>query len=251
MRNKLIELLSTAIEFIETELDTIEDFEELISCFGLDGSSCSGEEGKKSVGCFLRKNVCSLILPKINLFNSEDNESLYYNKLTDELLRFQKIKNYIFTEREYLSFDSVNYKVNDNEIILLEGILLNTYLNKNLILSKSSEYIENKSIYELIPTQNGIDHITDVNLKEKRGIVNNKELEKIDDEYSAPYKNTLMYCYKKFADKPYSFLYLKNRKNPPEMYQNFTTKIDWKNYTKQARLFNKKKDYDSESDEEI
>ena len=83
------------------------------------------------------------------------------------------------------------------------------------------------------------------------GIVNNKELEKIDEEYSAPYKNTLMYCYKKFANKPYSFLYLKNRKNPPEMYQNLTTKIDWKKYTKQARLFNKKKDYDSESDEEI
>ena len=36
LRNKLIELLSTAIEFIETELDTIEDFEDLISCFGLD-----------------------------------------------------------------------------------------------------------------------------------------------------------------------------------------------------------------------
>lgn len=69
LRNKLIELLSRAIEFIETELDTIGDFEELISCFGLDSSSCSGEEGKKSVGCFLRKNVCSLILPKINLFN--------------------------------------------------------------------------------------------------------------------------------------------------------------------------------------
>lgn len=82
------------------------------------------------------------------------------------------------------------------------------------------------------------------------GIVNNKELEKIDEEYSASYKNTLMYCYKKFANKPYSFLYLKNRKNPPEMYQNFTTPIDWKKYIKQAKAFNKKKDFDSDSEDE-
>ena len=127
------------------------------------------------MGCFLRKNVCSLILPKINLFNSVDNEDLYYNKLTDELLRFQKIKNYIFNKKRIFVFDFVNYRVNDNEIIVLEGILLNTYLNKNLILSKSSEYIENKSIYELIPTQNGIDYITDVNWNKERNIVNNNE----------------------------------------------------------------------------
>ena len=54
LRNKLIELLSTAIEFIETELDTIEDFEDLISCFGLDSGSFSSE-GQEKVGCFLRK----------------------------------------------------------------------------------------------------------------------------------------------------------------------------------------------------
>ena len=76
----------------------------------------------KNVGCFLRKNICSLMLPKFNLFNSEDNEILYYNKLTDELLRYPKIKNYIFTQREYLTFDNINYKINDNEVVLLEGI---------------------------------------------------------------------------------------------------------------------------------
>ena len=82
------------------------------------------------------------------------------------------------------------------------------------------------------------------------GIVNNKELEKIDEEYSAPYKNTLIYCYKKYAKEPSSILYLKNRKNPPEMYHNFTTKIDWKKHIKQARAFNKNKGYDTESESE-
>jgi hypothetical protein len=69
------------------------------------------------------------------------------------------------------------------------------------------------------------------------GIVNFKELEKIDDEYGSQMKNTLMYMYSKFANKPYSFLYLKLRKNPAEAYQNFTKKINWKSLIKVARNY--------------
>jgi hypothetical protein len=81
------------------------------------------------------------------------------------------------------------------------------------------------------------------------GIVNEKEMEKIEDEYDAQFKGTLKYMYKKFANKPYSFLYLKLRKNPPEMYQNFTKKLDWKKYVKIAR--DKKNISDSEEEEDI
>ena len=69
------------------------------------------------------------------------------------------------------------------------------------------------------------------------GIMNEKELEKINEEYGSTLKNTLLYCYKKFANEPYSFLYLKLRKNPPEMYKNFTEKIEWKKYVKIARQY--------------
>ena len=62
------------------------------------------------------------------------------------------------------------------------------------------------------------------------GIFNDKEMEKIEEEYDSMYKGSLKRCYKKFASKPYTFLYLKTRKNPPQMFQNFTTEIDWKKY---------------------
>ena len=83
------------------------------------------------------------------------------------------------------------------------------------------------------------------------GIVNEKEMEKIEDEYSAQFKGTLKYCYKKFAREPYSFLYLKIRKNPPEMYHNFTEKIDWKKYVKAARHAKYDDDTDDEKDIEV
>lgn len=69
------------------------------------------------------------------------------------------------------------------------------------------------------------------------GIVNEKELEKINDEYGSQFKNTLLYMYSKYANKPYSFLYLKLRKNPPEAYQNFTTPINWKSLIKVSKNY--------------
>ena len=80
------------------------------------------------------------------------------------------------------------------------------------------------------------------------GIVNEKEMEKIEDEYSSQFKGTLKYCYKKFASKPYSFLYLKIRKNPPEMFQNFTKKIEWKKYIKIAKST---KNYDDDDEDDV
>jgi len=78
------------------------------------------------------------------------------------------------------------------------------------------------------------------------GIVNEKELEKIEEEYSPQYKNTLIYCYKKYAKKKYSFLYLKLRTSPSEMYQNFTRKINWKKEIKNAREWKKHHSLDSD-----
>lgn len=71
------------------------------------------------------------------------------------------------------------------------------------------------------------------------GIYNDNELAKIDEEYGSIYKNTLLYCYRKYAKQRYSFLYLKLRKNPPEMYLNFTEKIKWNMLKKKAKQWNK------------
>lgn len=86
------------------------------------------------------------------------------------------------------------------------------------------------------------------------GIVNEKELEKINEEYGSQMKNTLLYMYSKYANKPYSFLYLKLRKNPPEAYQNFTKQINWKSLIKTAKTYKVSdviEDENDEKDEEI
>jgi polynucleotide 5'-kinase involved in rRNA processing len=97
------------------------------------------------------------------------------------------------------------------------------HYNSNIILS-----IQNFKSLSPIARSNASDVVL------MNGIVNDKEMEKIEDEYDGMFKGTLKKMYQKYTAKPYSFLYLKVRKNPPEMYQNFTKKIDWKKFAKKS-----------------
>ena len=83
------------------------------------------------------------------------------------------------------------------------------------------------------------------------GIMNSKEIEKIDEEYGDIFKGTLIYCYKKYAPKKYDFIYMKVRENPPKMYQGFHTEINWKQHRREAKAYNYEDDFSEEEDNEI
>ena len=156
--NVLHELLDNVISFADFQLDTIEDYDNMITCLGLDEQDCKS----KRYCSFLRKHNCLLTLPKKNLYSEINNSKLYFNKLADEIIRYSKIRKYLFTPREFLSFDHVNYKVNDNEIILLEEILMDTYFD-NIKLITESKYIKTTKLYDIINPKNGIRYSTNAN----------------------------------------------------------------------------------------
>ena len=110
----------------------------------------------------MRKNTCVLTLPSRNLYSNSDNNGIYFNKLADEIIRYSKIRNYLFTPREFLSFEHVNYKINDNEIILLEEILFDTYLD-DIKLRQDNRYIESTNIYDIINPVNRINYSSKLN----------------------------------------------------------------------------------------
>ena len=141
----LHKLLENVVSFVDFQLDTIEDYDSMITCLGLNKSDCKN----KSYCSFLRKHNCILNLPTRNLYSEANNSELYFNKLGDEIVRYSKIRNYLLTPREFLSFDHVNYKVNDDEIILLEEILMDTYFD-NIKLTEDSKYIKTTKLYDII-----------------------------------------------------------------------------------------------------
>ena len=73
--------------------------------------------------------ICKVILPKKNLYSRISNKLYYYIKLSDELIRFSKIRKYIFTPKSFLSFQHIKYKINKDEIVLLEELFENYFDN--------------------------------------------------------------------------------------------------------------------------
>ena len=95
-------------------------------------------------------NICKLIIPKVNLINNKNNEVLYFNRIADEIVRFGQIRMFLFKPQNYLSLDSVDYKLNDNEIILLDTLLNIDYFD-NMIESETQKYISNSSFDDVNP----------------------------------------------------------------------------------------------------
>jgi hypothetical protein len=82
---------------------------------------------------------CSLLVPETNLINQKLNDTFYYGKLADEIVRYSRIKTFIFNPKSVLSFSQLKYNLRENEIILLQSLLTQEYF-ENLIVSKVNQY---------------------------------------------------------------------------------------------------------------
>ena len=74
-------------------------------------------------------NVCQLVLPKKNLVSKIDNETYYYGKMADELIRYSRIKSFMFEPEKYFSVGEVGYHLRDNDIILIQSLLTQEYFD--------------------------------------------------------------------------------------------------------------------------
>ena len=67
---------------------------------------------------------CKLLLPIKNLVNRDrDNRLLYYYRIADELIRYQNLKNFILYPNQFLNMGMSDYKINADEMIVLESSL--------------------------------------------------------------------------------------------------------------------------------
>ena len=87
---------------------------------------------------------CAMKIPSRNLLTQRDNSIVYYGKLADELIRFHRIRSFILEPKNYLNLSNVDYKINDDEILLLDSTINSDYLNDRNVFNVD-EYIHNIS----------------------------------------------------------------------------------------------------------
>jgi hypothetical protein len=86
----------------------------------------------------------------INLITNKINEPIYYGRMSDELIRYNRIKSFMLQPQTYLSFGNIGYDLRENEIILIQSLLTQDYF-ETLIPAITNKYIKHNSYDEVQP----------------------------------------------------------------------------------------------------
>ena len=104
-------------------------------------SSCFDDDKCPDIICKKTNTSCSLIIPRINLIHKKNNEELYYTRLSDEFVRFNKFKNFIFENSNVYSYGSVEYNIINNELLLFQSSLTQEFFKDLPHTNKDNKYI--------------------------------------------------------------------------------------------------------------
>jgi hypothetical protein len=140
------------------------DENELHNCIKLSKDKCVNKSESNFNICQMTNDTCTLVLPKNNLITDTDNEAFYYGRMADELIRYNRIKSFIFKPQAYLSFGQIKYNLRDNEMLILQDLLTQEFF-ENLIPADINKYAKYNTYDTAKPITN-ITHKRDVEIDE-------------------------------------------------------------------------------------
>ena len=144
-------ILSKYISFIKYNKDTLKMVGEISGCITSDDETC----GKKSYCLKEAGGLCKLLLPQRNLmYPNMENEVAYFDKISDEMIRYERVKLFMFEPTKYLSFQDRKYDLFDNEIILLETFITQEYF-ENMEPVDENKYAFQTNFYTVAPSNAG------------------------------------------------------------------------------------------------
>ena len=141
----LDDLVGDHVEFVEDfdYTDIVED--DIQSCIKNTTDNCTSlcKISKKGDNCVIQ-------FPLHNLVSKQSNKEYYYGRMADELIRYNRIKSFIFKPQAYLSFGEVKYNLKDNEIIVLQDMLTSEFF-ENMIPFEINRYAKYNTYDNAVP----------------------------------------------------------------------------------------------------
>jgi hypothetical protein len=135
----LVELIKSNVIFVDNY-----DFKmvkEVTTCLNKNDSVCAREGPLCTVNS--GASTCQMVLPRKNLVTGAKNDINYYLKMADELIRYSRIKSFLFEPQSYLSFRSLDYNLRENEVILMQSLLTQEYF-KGMVPVVTNQYVKYK-----------------------------------------------------------------------------------------------------------
>jgi hypothetical protein len=144
-------MLAKYVSFIRYSKDTLKMVGKISGCITSDDETC----GKKSYCLKEAGGFCKLLIPQRNLMYPEiDNEIAYFGKLSDEMIRYERVKLFMFEPTKYISFQDIKYDLRDDEIILLETFITQEYF-ENMEPADANPYVFQTNFYTVAPSSAG------------------------------------------------------------------------------------------------
>jgi len=123
--------------------------------------------------------ICQLTIPKKNLINEKNNnEIFYYDKMADELIRYNRIKTFLFQPQTYLSFGALGYNLRDDEIILIQSLLEKEYF-EGLVPAVINKYVKNNNYDDAEPLESQV-YDNNIKLNNQLANIQENEIEGVD-----------------------------------------------------------------------
>ena len=145
----LKKILDKYVQYSENLIPSdYEDFTHLTTCI----NNKTNKECKLSK-CLWNVDTCQLLLPRNNLLTGENNENVYTAKLADELIRNYKKRLYLLEKNQYMVLKELPYKINKDEILILEEQLFDEYFN-NISYINNNKYYNIKNSYGFLKPAN-------------------------------------------------------------------------------------------------
>jgi hypothetical protein len=103
------------------------------------GLNLSGENETGGI-CLASKDNTQIHFPKKHFITGANNEVVYYARIADELVRYKRIQQFLFHSNHYLDMNRTEYKINHDELFLLQSLLTYEYF-QGLIPFQENKYI--------------------------------------------------------------------------------------------------------------
>lgn len=147
--NVMEKISENHIKFVEFSQDVIINIEIVSNCLGLDSTSCKAKKY-----CLSDDSPnCKLLIPSKHLISEHDNKTIYFARMADELVRYGRIRDFIFKPRHFISFQKIDYNLQSDEIILLDNLLDEGYFEDLIPIYTNPFLVSKKTTFSAQPNK--------------------------------------------------------------------------------------------------
>lgn len=165
----LKKLLKKWVAFTTIKDDVLTSFDNI--------TNCVRNANTKSF-CLTRDNVKQgfLMIPSKHLISGVDNQTVYYGRIADEMVRYNRIRTLLIQPRIHLNVGEIDYNLRENEMILLDSLVTPEYF-EDMVPFQFNKYASKIDFYQAQPEVSQ-KYKHDVSLDEQYNIEDSDDIRK-------------------------------------------------------------------------